>query len=45
MQHVPEVCISTCGAVGLVGVALLPWALRVMRRGRDYVTIDGGGRG
>ena len=37
MRHLPEICVSVCGAVALVAVALLPWALR---RGRDYVTVQ-----
>ena len=31
MQHVPEVCISICGAVGLVAAVLLVPAWRKMR--------------
>lgn len=40
MRHLPELCVSVCGAVALVAVtlALSPWALRTMRRGKDYVT-------
>lgn len=45
MQHVPEVCVSVCGAAGLVFLALLPWALRTVRRGREYVTLQGREKG
>mgnify|MGYP000890566587 FL=1 len=41
MRHLPEICISVCGAIGLVAVVLLPWLLRSARRGRDYVTVQG----
>lgn len=41
MRHLPEICISVCGAIALVAVVLLPWALRTARRGRDYVTVQG----
>lgn len=40
MSNVPEICYSICGAVALVALALLPWALRTARRGRDYVTVQ-----
>lgn len=40
MRHLPDICISICGAVALVALALLPWLWRTMWRGRDYVTVQ-----
>jgi hypothetical protein len=39
MRHLPEICISICGAVGLVSVVVLPWVVRLVRRAPEYVTL------
>lgn len=40
MQHLPEICVSICGACALVAAVLALPAWHTMRRGRDYVTVQ-----
>lgn len=44
MQHLPELCVSLCGAVALVAVLVLrvvPWLRYTWsRRGRGYVRVQ-----
>lgn len=40
MQHLPDICISICGAAVLVAAVLVWPAWRTMRRGWDYVRVQ-----